>query len=156
MKTARYRTPNGEELVIEYDEKTPCMSCGLPVVEASVAGAMICLWCECGVYRNGRKWDIQDLNWPELRRERAKRAVREKSGELFVGGPHDGQPMSQMESILSRFPSPIVRKLMGSARGEKPLEKKPGKPDTGRQLHKPPDESEGRSAPDNAPLDGLD
>lgn len=122
MKTAKYRTADGKEIAIEYDENAPCLSCGLPVIEASMGQTAICPWCDCGAYRNGKKWDLQDEVWPELRRERAKRAVEKmRDPGLRVkdaGGPNDGEPTTSMERILNNFPSPQVCELMRFSGGD--------------------------------------
>lgn len=51
MKTATYRTTEGKELKVEYDETAPCIICGEPVVEASMGGTVICPWCDMGKCR---------------------------------------------------------------------------------------------------------
>ena len=48
MKTAKYRTRDGKEISIEYDEKAPCIICGEPVVAASMGGTVVCPWCDTG------------------------------------------------------------------------------------------------------------
>ena len=57
MKTATYRTDHGD-LTIEYDPESPCIHCGLPVVEASVGGTAVCPWCDMGVDRRGAGWRL--------------------------------------------------------------------------------------------------
>jgi len=53
MKTATYPLLAGGQVVIEYDEKAPCIGCGLPVVEASMGGTALCPWCDTGKNRDG-------------------------------------------------------------------------------------------------------
>ena len=48
MKTAKYNKIGGGVLEIEYDENSPCIICGEPVIEASMGGTAICPWCDCG------------------------------------------------------------------------------------------------------------
>ena len=60
MKKATYTLTNGKEKTIEYDEKAPCWSCGLPVGSASMGGTVICPACDCGQHRDGRKWTPED------------------------------------------------------------------------------------------------
>jgi transcription elongation factor Elf1 len=48
MKTTTYRTTNGEQVSVEYDETAPCLRCGEPVVSASMGGTDICGWCDMG------------------------------------------------------------------------------------------------------------
>ena len=54
IKTATYQTSEGEKTV-EYDSEAPCIICGLPVMEASVGGTVICPWCDMGIHRDGSK-----------------------------------------------------------------------------------------------------
>lgn len=77
MKTATYTLLDGSKGTIEYDEKAPCIHCGLPVVEASVGGTVVCPWCDMGINRTGdhiwkyRKATAEEyeaalrLYWPE-------------------------------------------------------------------------------------------
>ena len=51
MKTATYRTSDGKDLTVEYDENAPCIICGEPVRDASMAGTDICPWCDMGKCR---------------------------------------------------------------------------------------------------------
>lgn len=60
MKTVTYTLINGKMLDVEYDETLPCVSCGLPVTEASMGGTSLCPWCDMGVHRNGTKWTISE------------------------------------------------------------------------------------------------
>jgi len=53
MKTVTYRGLDGENFTIEYNENASCVSCNLPVLEASMGGTSLCSWCDCGVYRDG-------------------------------------------------------------------------------------------------------
>ena len=76
MKTATYTGRDGKEFKVEYDPGAPCLSCGLPVVAASMAGTAVCPWCDCGVYRDGTHWSIQDAVSVERRKVKAK-AIQE-------------------------------------------------------------------------------
>ena len=51
MKKVTYNLVGGGTKTIEYDENTPCIICGEPVVEASMGGTVICPACDCGVCR---------------------------------------------------------------------------------------------------------
>lgn len=77
MKTAIYTTTKGGKLEIEYDENAPCRMCGLPVWEASMGGTDVCPWCDCGNYRNGEKFTIQELENLDKLKAKAKK-IQEK------------------------------------------------------------------------------
>ena len=47
MKKATY----GSKRTIEYNENAPCILCGKPVIEVSMAGPTICPWCDSGCPR---------------------------------------------------------------------------------------------------------
>lgn len=51
MKKAKYRTLEGKEIEVEYDENAPCSICGEPVMSASMGGTSICPWCDMGKCR---------------------------------------------------------------------------------------------------------
>lgn len=52
MKTATYhKHPTGEPFTVKYDENSPCVWCGFPVVEASMGGTACCPWCDMGICR---------------------------------------------------------------------------------------------------------
>ena len=72
MKKVKYKTTDGKDLEIEYDENAPCVSCGLPVIEASMGGTVLCPWCDCGVYRDGTKMTLEETLNKELLKKRAK------------------------------------------------------------------------------------
>lgn len=72
MKTAKYTLVGGKAVEIEYDENAPCVSCGLPVVSASMGGTKLCPWCDMGKYRDGEKWDMRDLMDDNYRKRRAQ------------------------------------------------------------------------------------
>jgi len=72
MKKVKYTVHGGEVVEIEYDENAPCVSCGLPVVAASMSGTKFCSWCDMGVYRDGEKWDMRDLLDVDRRKSRAQ------------------------------------------------------------------------------------
>jgi uncharacterized Zn finger protein (UPF0148 family) len=40
-----------ESFTVEYDDETPCVSCGEPVVSASMGGTALCPWCDMGKCR---------------------------------------------------------------------------------------------------------
>ena len=50
MKKATYTMLDGSKRTIEYDEN-PCILCGKPVIEVSMAGPTICPWCDSGCPR---------------------------------------------------------------------------------------------------------
>ena len=66
MKTATYTMIDGSKKSFEYDEEAPCKICDLPVVEASMGGTTICPWCDCGIYRDGVKWE--SMNSEKIKR----------------------------------------------------------------------------------------
>ena len=72
MKTANYRGLDGKDRTVEYDPDAPCLSCGLAVVSASMAGTKVCPWCDCGVYRDGTRWSIEDAVDESRRKAKAK------------------------------------------------------------------------------------
>ena len=51
MKTATYTSLDGATFTVEYDPEAPCISCGEPVVAASMGGTAVCPWCDCGTCR---------------------------------------------------------------------------------------------------------
>jgi hypothetical protein len=53
-----YNGENCSPIDIEYDENGQCKICGLPVYEASFGGIDVCPWCDMGLFRNGKKWDV--------------------------------------------------------------------------------------------------
>lgn len=78
MKTAIYKTLDGKDLKVEYDEKAPCIICGLPVENASVGGTVICPACDCGVYRDNTKITLREMLDKKLLRKKAR---EHKGGE---------------------------------------------------------------------------
>lgn len=60
MRTATYLRPDGTHLTVEYDPDAPCHVCGLPVVAASMAGTVVCPWCDLGQPRDGKP------QWPYM------------------------------------------------------------------------------------------
>jgi len=72
MKIAFYKTLDGKELKVEYDEKTPCIICGLPVGSASMGGTVVCPACDCGVYRDGTQMTLGETLSNEKLRKKAK------------------------------------------------------------------------------------
>jgi len=79
MKKARYKTTAGE-IEVEYDEKSPCIICGLPVEAASTAGTDVCPWCDMGRHRNGSRFTIEEVLNKELLREKAKKIYEKIKG----------------------------------------------------------------------------
>lgn len=55
LKQATYTGLDGEKFTVEYDPDAPCLMCGLPVIEASMGGTVICPWCDSGYDRQGNK-----------------------------------------------------------------------------------------------------
>ena len=60
MKKVTYTLLDGSKKEMDYDADAPCLSCGLPVEEASMGGTRICPACDCGQHRNGRKWTLKE------------------------------------------------------------------------------------------------
>lgn len=50
-QVATYHTQTNEPLKIEYDDESPCVNCGEPVVTASMGGTIVCPWCDMGKCR---------------------------------------------------------------------------------------------------------
>jgi len=73
MKKVKYHLIDGGFWEVEYDETAPCRVCGLPVVDASMGGTDICPWCDCGVFRNGDKFTLQEMLDPELIKKKARK-----------------------------------------------------------------------------------
>lgn len=71
MRIAKYKGTDGKDFTVEYDPAAPCISCGQPVISASMAGTAICSWCDCGKYRDGSAWAIADALSTERRKARA-------------------------------------------------------------------------------------
>lgn len=55
MATADFLHHDGERFTVIYDRLTPCITCDLPVLSASVGGTAICPWCDMGIYRDGSR-----------------------------------------------------------------------------------------------------
>lgn len=81
MKTATYTGMDGKKIKVEYDEKAPCIWCGLPVESASMGGTNLCPACDCGVYRDGTKWTYEESMNQVLAAKRAKE-IYEKMEEV--------------------------------------------------------------------------
>jgi len=77
MKTAIYKTLDGKDLKVEYDENAPCIWCGLPVESASVGGTVVCPACDCGVYRDNTKITMREMLDKKLLRKKAKEIYEE-------------------------------------------------------------------------------
>ena len=67
MKTVTYNKGLSEEFNVEYDPTAPCIGCGLPVVEASMGGTVLCPWCDTGYDRYGRRveYRVREANTEE-------------------------------------------------------------------------------------------
>lgn len=72
MKIATYTKMDGTKLKVKYDEKAPCIWCGLPVESASMGGTNLCPACDCGAYRDGTKWTYKESFYQLLMVEKAK------------------------------------------------------------------------------------
>lgn len=72
LKTAKYTGVDGKEFSVTYDPQASCLSCGQPVISASMGGTAICSWCDCGKYRDGSEWSVGDALDPEQRRAKAR------------------------------------------------------------------------------------
>jgi uncharacterized Zn finger protein (UPF0148 family) len=77
MKTVTYRMLDGTSKSFEYDPDAPCVYCGLPVVEASMGGTVVCSWCDCGVDRQGNRISV----WPAPQQPMSEESGEEESGE---------------------------------------------------------------------------
>ena len=77
MKIAFYKTLDGKELIVEYDENTLCIVCGLPVGEASIGGTVVCPACDCGVYRDGTEINVIEY-WDNQKLKKKAKAIYEK------------------------------------------------------------------------------
>lgn len=66
IATYRVRNEKGEivDKKIEYDADAPCISCGLPVIEASMGGTVLCPWCDVGHDRKGNERQIWPIHYP--------------------------------------------------------------------------------------------
>ena len=82
MKTAIYKTLDGKDLKVEYDEKALCIWCGLPVESASMGGTNLCPACDCGAYRDGTKWTHKETMNQMLAVRKAKDIYDKLSEEL--------------------------------------------------------------------------
>lgn len=81
MRKATYTDLKGKKFTVEYDEKAPCIWCGLPVESASMGGTNLCPACDCGVYRDGTKWTYEESMNQVLAAKRAKE-IYEKMKEV--------------------------------------------------------------------------
>ena len=49
--------------------KAPCRICGLPMSGPSMGGTDVCGPCDCGMFRNGEKWDyVHAINPSEVKK----------------------------------------------------------------------------------------
>jgi len=55
-KKALYGIHYGEMKIIEYNPDFKCLTCGLPIKNASENGTMICFYCSKGVNKDLSKW----------------------------------------------------------------------------------------------------
>lgn len=60
MKKVTYAIIGGGKKTIEYDDHALCISCKLPVIDASMGGTVLCPWCDCGNYRDGTRIETFD------------------------------------------------------------------------------------------------
>jgi len=81
MKTATYTGMDGKKIKVEYDEKAPCIWCGLPVESASMGGTNLCPWCDCGVYRDGTQMTLEETLNQVLVAKRAKEIYEKRGGK---------------------------------------------------------------------------
>ena len=77
MKKVKYNTLGGKTIEVEYDETAPCICCGLPVVSASMGGTALCPWCDCGNYRNGKRFTLEEVENTDLIKAEATRLMAE-------------------------------------------------------------------------------
>ena len=77
MKIAFYKTLDGKDLKVEYDENTPCIVCGLSVGEASMGGTVVCPACDCGVYRDGTEINVREY-WDNQKLKKKAKEIYEK------------------------------------------------------------------------------
>lgn len=82
MKTATYHLLNGEMKEVHYDPNGTCTICDLPIIEASMGGTTICPWCDCGMYRDGTRW--QTINEKTIR-------IEAKIRSTYNLNPHGNQ-----------------------------------------------------------------
>jgi len=78
VKTAEYPLVGGGTWRVEYDETAPCKVCGEPVGSASMGGVDICPSCDCGRWRDGRKWTPNDC--PPVVKESLEKLKRMMNG----------------------------------------------------------------------------
>ena len=83
MKVATYKTLDGKDLKVEYDEKAPCIWCGLPIESASVGGTNLCPACDCGAYRDGTKWTYKETMNQLLIVKRAKEIYNKLTNNII-------------------------------------------------------------------------
>ena len=84
MKKATY-TLDGLKRTIEYNENAPCILCGKPVIEVSMAGPTICPWCDSGCPR------------PKEVRKDAGRRLSGNNYESEISGKKEG--MMELKEI---------------------------------------------------------
>lgn len=65
MKEATYTLLDGTKQTVEYDPLAPCIGCGLPVIEASMGGTVLCPWCDTGYNRRGDRIAKARMATPE-------------------------------------------------------------------------------------------
>ena len=85
MKKATYTMLDGSKRTIEYNENAPCILCGKPVIEVSMAGPTICPWCDSGCPR------------PEEVRKDAGRRLSGNNYESEISGKKEG--MMELKEI---------------------------------------------------------
>ena len=80
MREATYTLIDGTRKTFRYDPLAPCVGCGLPVVEASMGGTVLCPWCDSGYDRQGGR-----IN--SVRPRKATQAEYEAAVEALKGEP---------------------------------------------------------------------
>lgn len=48
IRTTSYTDLKGKKIPINYNDEAACISCGEPVISASMGGTAICPWCDTG------------------------------------------------------------------------------------------------------------
>lgn len=79
MKKVTYTGLGGKKFTLDYDPEAPCRICNLPVISASTGGTDVCPWCDCGKYRDGTPWTLEDsLDVIKIRQEAKLHAQPQK------------------------------------------------------------------------------
>ncbi len=89
-----------------------CSVCGLPSVRRSMGGPEICPSCDCGCFRNHRKWGLEDahlVTGDDKQREEFRRRARvaaapyvvEPSDVALCAAGNALQPKNALDPIIS-------------------------------------------------------